>query len=37
MGGSAQVLSQPRGMSRVNRERKMKYLTVCLGALLAFG
>ena len=35
MGGSAQVLSQSRGMSRVIREPMMKYLTVCLGALLA--
>jgi hypothetical protein len=35
MGGSAQVLSRSRGMSRVIREPMMKYLTVCLGTLLA--
>ncbi len=37
MGGSAQVLNQSpaRGLSRVKRERMMKYLTVSLGALLA--
>lgn len=37
MGGSAQVLSQSRGMSRVLGSLTMKYLTVCLGALLAVG
>ena len=36
MGGSAQVPSRnPHALSRVNRERSMKYLTVCQGALLA--